>query len=142
MKKTHIIIFWALLLGLSLQSCNNASNGPAPAGSTTNAHLLKTWKTSQVLEASTNVTAAYASYGITFEEVNGQKNFSLVNRTGTTQTGTWNLSTDQTTLTLTLADGTSITLSGVSISANELKYTSNETGKTGNVNIDFTLIPA
>ena len=140
MKKIHIIILWALF-ALASQSCNNATVDPTQTGSTTNADLLKAWKASQVTEGSTDVTSAYASYRITFEETNGQKTFSLTTRTGTTQTGSWALSTDQTTLTLTLASGGSITLSGVVISATELKYTSNETGKTGSVNVSFTLIP-
>ncbi|OJJ19186.1 hypothetical protein BKI52_20455 [marine bacterium AO1-C] len=142
MKKTHIVILWALLIGLALQSCNNTNNDPAPTSTTTNANLLNTWKASQVLESGTDITTAYASYRITFAEASGQQTFSLTTRTGTTQTGTWVLSTDQTTLTLTLADGTSLTFSGVSISASELKYTSNETGKTGSVSVNFTLIPA
>ncbi|HAS46581.1 MAG TPA: hypothetical protein DCS93_39225 [Microscillaceae bacterium] len=142
MKKTHIIILWTLLIGLALQSCNNTTNDPAPTGTTTNANLLNTWKVSQVLEVGADVTTAYTSYRITFAEANGQQTFNLTTRTGTTQTGTWALSTDQTTLTLTLADGTSLTFSGVNISASELKYTSSEAGKTGSVSVNFTLIPA
>lgn len=142
MKKTYIIILW-VMIALVSQSCNNADTpNPVLPGTTTNADLLKTWKASQVTEGSTDVTTSYASYRITFEEANGLKTFSLTTRTGTIEVGSWALSTDQTTLTLTLASGGEINLTGVVISASELKYTSNETGKTGSVNVSLTLIPA
>ena len=124
------------------QACNNGGDTPTPQGETTNPNLLKTWKASSVLEGTLDITSEFSSYRLTLAESGSDKTFTLIDRQGTSATGTWSISTDETTITLSVAGGASITLSGVSISANELKYTAAETGKNGQVNLSFTLIPA
>ncbi len=136
MKICYIIA----LVVVGLTACNKGGSDPAPS-TTTNQNLLKTWKASQVLEGTLNITNEFGQYRLTLEETNGTKSFRLVQRDGTSLTGSWEISTDETTLTLT-ASGNTLTLSGVSISANELKYTTAEQGKTGTVNLNFTLVPA
>ncbi|HAS40726.1 MAG TPA: hypothetical protein DCS93_09620 [Microscillaceae bacterium] len=125
---------------LVMPACNNSNDTPTP-GNTTNQNLLKTWKASQVLEGSLDVTGEFGQYRLTLAEANGNKTFTLIKRDGTSLTGSWEISADETTITLT-ANSNTITLSGVSVSASELKYTTDEQGKTGIVNLSFTLVPA
>lgn len=139
MKALYIIML-AAVLGLTACGNNSTNNDPVP-GSTTNQDLLKTWKVSTALEGSLDVSNEFSQYRLTFEETNNNKSFTLIQRDGTSLSGTWTISADQTTITLT-TNGNTITLNGVSITANELKYTTDEQGKTGLVNLSFTLIPA
>lgn len=126
-----------------VQACKKGGSDPTPTNNTTtNQDLLNTWKVSQVLEGSLDITGEFTQYRITFAESNGQKNFTLVDRQGTSTNGTWTISTNNTTITLSLSDSNSITLNGVSINASQLKYTADEQGKTGAVNLSFTLVPA
>ena len=143
MKKSYILFVLLALVMVFTQACNNGGgdNNNTTNPSTTNQDLLKTWKASSVLEGSLDITSEFSQYRITFSETNGSKDFTLVQRDGTSLTGTWSLSTDNTTITLTTG-GNTITLSGVSISATQLKYTADEQGKAGTVNLSFTLIPA
>lgn len=125
-----------------LQACGGGGdNGTPTPTSTTNQNLLKTWKASSVLENTLDITSEFSQYRITFAESGSDKTYTLIDRQGTSSTGTWSLSTDGTTLTLTPSGGTAITLSGVTISASELKYTAPEAGKAGTVTLSFTLIP-
>lgn len=133
------ILVYALLLTI-LFACNNADD-PAPNG-TSNPDLLKTWKVSQVLEETLNITSEFTQYRITFAESGADKTYTLVDRQGTSSTGSWSLSTDGITLNLTPLGGTVITLTGVTISVSELKYVVPEASKTGIVTLSFTLVPA
>ena len=145
MRKTIIFFAWCVLSVFAFTSCGGGSDDtptPTPGSTTTNANLLKNWKASQVLEGTLDITSEFASYRIQFEDTNNEKKFTLTNRQGTSLSGTWALSTDETTLTLTFADGTTLTLNNVSISASELKYKADEQGKAGAVTLSFTLIPA
>lgn len=119
---------------------DNGGGGTTP--STTNEDLLKTWKASSVLENTLDITSEFTQYRITFADANSSKTYTLVDRQGTSSTGTWALSTDGSTLTLTPSGGTAVTLTGVSITATQLKYTAPETGKAGAVTLSFTLVPA
>lgn len=139
MKALYIILL-AAVLGLTACGNNNSNNDPVPGG-TTNQELLKTWKVSMALEGTIDISNEFSQYRLTLEEANNNNKFILVQRDGTSLTGSWAISADQTTITLT-TNGNTITLSGVSITANELKYTTDEQGKTGLVNLSFTLIPA
>lgn len=141
MKKSYVFILAALLMVFT-QSCGKKSD-PAPSGggTITNQDLLKTWKVSEALEGTLDITAEFTAYRITFADDGTNKTVTLTNRQGTTTTGTWAISTDNTEITLTTG-GTSIKLTGVSITASQLKYTGNETGKTGQVAVSFTLTPA
>ncbi|OJJ22080.1 hypothetical protein BKI52_08555 [marine bacterium AO1-C] len=139
MKALYSLVL-ALGVIVALQACKKNDNTPTP-GDITNQNLLKAWKVSQVLEGSLDVTSAFSQYRLTLEETNGSKTFTLVKRDGTSLTGSWDISTDETTITLT-ATGNTITLSSVSISDSELKYTAEEQGKAGTVNVNFILIPA
>ena len=136
MKTLYIVV----LLAIGLAACKNNSSDPAP-GNTTNQNLLNTWKVSQVLEGALDITSEFSQYRLTFEESNGSKNFTLVKQDGTSFTGSWEISTDETTITLT-TNGNVVTLSGVRISASELKYATDEDGKTGLVRLNFVLGPA
>ncbi len=139
MRKLTLLLSLALMLGF-IVSCKKKSD-PTPV-STVNQHLLKTWKASKVLENTLDITSAFSAYRITFEETNGEKKFTLVDRQGTTSAGTWTMATDETSITLTYASGSAQTLSTVSTGESELKYTSKEQGKAGDVSLVFTLIPA
>ena len=140
MKISYYI--WGLMMAILLvmPACNNSNDTPTP-GNTTNQNLLKTWKVSQVLEGSLDISGEFSQYRLTLAEANGNKTFTLIKRDGTSLTGSWEISADETTITLT-ANSNTITLSGVSVSASELKYTTDEQGKTGIVNLSFTLVPA
>lgn len=125
------------------QACGGGGdNGGGGTPSTTNEDLLKTWKASSVLENTLDITSEFTQYRITFADANSSKTYTLVDRQGTSTTGTWALSTDGTTITLTPSGGSAVTLSGVSITATQLKYTAPEAGKAGTVNLSFTLVPA
>ncbi|OJJ17695.1 hypothetical protein BKI52_27930 [marine bacterium AO1-C] len=140
MKKIYIVL--CLIVSVwALQACKKNNDNPTPA-STTNQNLLNTWKVSQVLEGSLDVTAEFTAYRLTLNESNGNKSFSLTDRQGTTITGNWSISTDETTLTLTPIGAADITFSNVTISVGELKYNGIIQGKTGNLTLAFTLIPA
>ncbi|OJJ22076.1 hypothetical protein BKI52_08535 [marine bacterium AO1-C] len=138
--RTSYIWGLVMVIFLAFPACKNSDNTPTP-GNTTNQNLLKTWKVSQVLEGSLNITSEFSQYRLMLNEANGNKDFTLVQRDGTSITGSWGISTDETTITLT-TNGNTITLSGVSISASELKYTADEQGKAGAVSLAFTLVPA
>ena len=142
--KKYLLLFIVGLVMVLTQACSSGSDStPTPqGGTTTNQDLLKTWKTSSVLEGNLDITSEFSNYRLTFAESGSDKTFTLVDRQGTSVSGTWSLSTDQTTITLNVTGGSSITLSGVSISANELKYTADEAGKAGQVTLSFTLVPA
>ncbi|OJJ22078.1 hypothetical protein BKI52_08545 [marine bacterium AO1-C] len=138
--KTSYIWGLVMIIFLTLPACKNSDNTPTP-GNTANQNLLKTWKVSQVLEGSLDITSEFIQYRLTLNEANGSKDFTLIQRDGTSITGSWDISTDETTITLTTS-GNAIILNGVSISASELKYTADEQGKAGVVNLSFTLAPA
>ena len=140
MKVSYYI--WGLIMValLVMPACNNSNDTPTP-GNTTNQNLLKTWKVSQVLEGSLDISGEFSQYRLTLAEASGNKTFTLIKRDGTSLAGTWEISGDETTITLT-ANGNAITLNRVSITASELKYTADEQGKTGVVNLSFTLVPA
>ena len=142
MKTSYI---WILLLAIivSLSACKKSDNAPNPAPNPPiQSALIKTWKVSLVQEAGfVDITGVFSQYRLTFEETNGSKNFTLVQRDGTSVTGTWDISGDGTTITLNTGSNT-ITLSEVSISDSSLKYTTDEQGKTGLVKLNFSLIPA
>ena len=89
-----------------------------------------------------DVTAEYTVYRITFADDGTTKSYTLVDRAGTTTTGVWTITGDKTSITLTPSSGTAVTLTGVTFSASELKYTGSDTGKAGAVTLNFTLIPA
>ena len=140
MKKSYI---WILLLAsfVGFTACKKSNDNPTPTpGSTTNQNLLKTWKVSSVTEGSLDITSEFSQYRLTFTETNDTKEFTLVQRDGTSVSGSWAISSDETTITLT-TNGNTITLSGVSITASELKYATDEQGKAGAVNLNFVLIP-
>lgn len=139
MKKFSLLLCWLLIAGFA-QSCKKKKDNPTPSASYQ--QLLKTWKPGKVLENTLDISASYKVYQITFEEANQEKKFTLVNRQATTLNGTWTISTDQTTITLTFADKTTQTLSSVAFSTNELKYTAEEQAKSGKVNLNFALVPA
>ncbi|OJJ19553.1 hypothetical protein BKI52_22360 [marine bacterium AO1-C] len=141
MKKYIVFTLVAAVMVL-MQACGGGGNDNPTPTSTTDPNLLNTWKVSQVLENSLDITSEFTQYRITFAESGSSKTYTLVSRTGTTSTGTWALSTDGTSITLTPSGGTAVTLSGVSITATQLKYNADEAGKAGNVNLAFTLIPA
>jgi hypothetical protein len=131
-----------ILVTMGLSSCKKSNDAPSPAaGGTANANLLKTWKVSEVLEGTIDVTSEFNQYRLTFAEADGNKTFTLVKRDGTTVTGTWSISDDETSIDLT-ENGNTTRLSGLSISASTLKYSADETGKTGAIQLAFTLMPA
>lgn len=136
-------IWMALILAtMGLSSCKKSSDAPSPiAGGTANTNLLKTWKVSEVLEGTIDITSEFSQYSLTFAEADGNKTYTLVKRDGTTVTGIWSISDDETSIDLT-ENGTTTRLSGLSISASTLKYSADETGKTGTIKLAFTLIPA
>lgn len=145
MRRSIVFFVICAFFMVALQSCGGGGGGdPAPTGGTggtgTNSDLLKTWKVSQVLEGSLDITSAFTAYQITFNE--SGNTFTLVSRQGTTLEGTWALASDETSMTLTFSDGSVLNLTGVSISSSQLKYTTNEQGKTGLVQVAFTLVPA
>lgn len=139
MKKLPVLLLLTLVLGFTV-SCKKKTN-PTPTSST-NQNLLKTWKPSKVLENTLDVTSSFSAYRITFEEANGEKKFTLVDRQSKTLTGTWAIASDETTITLTFADKSTKVFSSVSIAAGELKYTGKEQGKAGDVSVTFVLVPA
>jgi len=140
MKKSYIFILAALMM-VCAQGCENKNN-PTPGGNTIdNQDLLKTWKVSLAQEGTLDVTAEFSAYRIAFADDGTNKTVTLTDRQGTTTTGTWAISADNTEITLTI-NGTSTKLTGVSIASNQLRYTGSETGKTGQVTIIFTLSPA
>jgi len=142
MNKTFVGLMVALVMTFT-QACNQGNNGnPTPQGSATNQSLLKTWKVSSVLESSLDITSEFSNYRITFNESGNNKTFILVNRQGVSTTGTWSISTDETKITLNITGGAAITLAGVIIGTNQLKYTADEIGKTGQVTLSFALIPS
>ncbi len=141
MKKAFLFSIIAFVMAFT-QACKKKGDGPTPQETTTNPNLLKTWKVSSVLEGTLDITSEFGSYRLTLTESGNNKTFILIDRQGTSTTGTWSISTDETTITLNATGGSSITFTGVGISANELKYTAAETGKNGQVNLSFTLIPA
>ena len=138
MKISYI---WGLIMValLVMPACNNSNDNPTP--NPINPNLLNIWKVAQVLEGSLDVSSEFSQYRLTLAEASGNKTFTLIKRDGTSLTGSWDISTDETTITLT-ASGNTITFNNVSITAGELKYTAEEQGKTGTVNLSFTLIPA
>lgn len=138
--KKYIVLTLVAAFMVFAQACKKSDNNPTPT-STTDPNLLNTWKVSQVLENALDITAEFTQYRITFAESGSDKTYTLVDRQGTTSTGTWSISTDGSTITLTSGSST-VTLTGVSISASELKYGAAEAGKAGSVNLSFTLIPA
>ncbi|WP_299458568.1 lipocalin family protein [uncultured Microscilla sp.] len=140
MKRTHIFLVLVAMVAVFSQSCKKKNDNPAPT--IENPELLKAWKVSQALEGTLDVTAEFSQYRLTLADDGTTKSYTLVDRTGTSSTGTWALSTDKTTLTLTPASGTAVTYSSVSFSASELKYQGSTTGKGGSVTINFVLVPA
>ncbi|HAS46428.1 MAG TPA: hypothetical protein DCS93_38460 [Microscillaceae bacterium] len=138
MKKYIVLTLVAAVMVL-VQACGGSDDNPTP-GSSTDTNLLKTWKVSQVLENSLDITAEFTQYRITFAESGTTKTYTLVDRQGTSSNGSWSQSTDGSTITLT-AGGSSVTLTGVTITATQLKYSADEAGKAGAINLSFTLIP-
>ncbi|EAY24829.1 lipocalin family protein [Microscilla marina] len=140
MKRTHLFLVLVAMVAVFSQSCKkkNDDNGPVIE----NTELLKAWKVSNALEGTLDVTAEFSQYRLTLANDGTTKSYTLVDRSGTSTTGTWALSTDKTSLTLTPSTGTAITYSAVSFSATELKYQGSTTGKGGSVTINFTLVPA
>ena len=138
--RKYIVLALVAAVMVIVQACGGGGdNNPTPT-STTNANLLKTWKVSQVLENTLNITAEFTQYRITFAESGTNKTYTLVDRQGTSTNGTWTQSGDGSTITLT-AGSSSVTLNGVTISASQLQYTADEAGKAGAVSLSFTLIP-
>lgn len=146
MKSKFLLFAICALFVATLASCGGGGDDPTPSGggggTTTNSDLLDTWKVSAVKEGTQDITAAFSAYRITFADDNGTKSFTLINRQGNTLTGTWALSSNETDLTLTFSDNTTLKLTNVSISSSKLSYTADEQGKTGPVSLSFTLIPA
>ncbi|WP_075164021.1 lipocalin family protein [Microscilla marina] len=147
MKKIFLFSIIALVMVFT-QACKKGGNdNPAPTptppgGGATNQNLLKTWKVSSVMEGNLDVTSEYSSYFLVLTESDGNKVFTLIDHQGNNTEGTWSITTDETTITLNETEGATTTLSAVSISASQLKYTTSETGKTGQVTLSFTLIPS
>ncbi|EAY32047.1 lipocalin family protein [Microscilla marina] len=139
MKKVSIFLVLIAMVAVFTQSCKKKDN---PGPTIENTELHKTWKVSNALEGTLDVTAQFTQYRLTLADDGTTKSYTLVDRTGTSTTGTWALSTDKTSLTLTPASGTALVYNSVEFSNAELKYQGNETGKSGNVSISFTLVPA
>lgn len=139
MKKTHIFLVLIAMVALFAQSCKKKDN---PGPTIENTDLLRAWKVSKALEGTLEVTSEFTQYRLTLADDGTTKSYTLVDKSGTSTTGTWALSTDKSSLTLTPASGTAITYTNVKFSATELTYTGQITGKNGNVDISFTLIPA
>lgn len=136
MKKSHIFLVLVALVMVFGQSCKKKDD---PIQIVENQDLLGVWKATNVLEGSLDVTSEYSNYLLTFADDLTTKSYVLVDRLSTSSKGTWSISTDKTTITLTPESGTAKTISAVSFSATELKYTSEETGKSGQVTLSFTL---
>lgn len=139
MKKLHVFLVLVAMVALFAQGCKKKSE---PGPTIENSELLNTWKVSNALEGTVDVTTQFDQYRLTLADDGTTKSYTLVDRTGTSTKGTWTLAADKTTLTLTPDTGTASTYSSLSFSATELKYSAQETGKAGNVSISFTLIPA
>lgn len=140
------IYLWVLVLVVLIQACGGKDDQLDPIPGSGKQLLLvqngTAWKVSRVLSATNiNVTAEYTAYRITFEDTDGTKRFTLVNRQGVTQPGTWSISGDETTITLNFADGNTQTLSSVTVGAGDLQYTTEEQSKTGALKLFFKLIP-
>lgn len=140
MKTRHIFLALLALVAVFTQSCkkDDGNNGPTIA----NQELLKAWKVSSAMEGTIDVTAEFTQYRLTLADDGTTKSYTLVDRSGTSTTGTWTLSDDKTSLTITPSSGTAVTFTAVSFSASELKYQGTTTGKAGQVTISFTLVPA
>lgn len=141
-KHSYVVCLLALLM-FTAQSCKKKSD-PAPAGtSISHPDLLNTWKVSKVLEGSIDVTTAFDAYRITFADDGTNKTYTLIDRQGTTTEGAWAIDTGSTEITLSPTGGaTVVKLTGVKIAADKLEYVGSTTGKTGQVSLSFTLIPA
>lgn len=136
MKRQRIFALLVLIIGFT-QACI-PDEKPIPKFE--NQDLLKVWEISKVLENTLDITDEFSQYTIRFIDDGIDKTFILSNQQGT-QVGSWTISTDKNTITLTVNNGPTITLYEVSFNANKLKYKSDETGKAGPVTIDFILVP-
>lgn len=139
MKKSYILMLLVVVFA-TLQGCKKSNDNPTPT--IENTDLLRAWKVSSVLEGTLDITAQYTAYKLTFADDGTTKSYTLVDRSGNTTAGTWAITSDKTSITLTPSSGTATTFSSVSFSATELKYTGDDTGKTGAVTLNFTLVPA
>lgn len=139
MKRLHVFFVLVAMVALFAQGCKKKSE---PGPTIENSELLNTWKVSNALEGTIDVTAQFTQYRLTLADDGTTKSYTLVDRAGTSTKGTWTLAADKKSITLTPESGTAVTYSEVTFSATELKYSAQETGKAGNVNISFTLIPA
>jgi hypothetical protein len=141
MKTRHIFLALLALVAVFTQSCKKSEggdNGPT----IDNQELLKTWKVSKAMEGTIDVTAEFTQYRLTLADDGTTKSYTLVDRSGTSTTGSWTLSDDKTSLTITPSSGTAVTFTAVSFNTDQLQYQGTTTGKAGQVTISFTLVPA
>jgi hypothetical protein len=141
MKTRHIFLALLALVAVFTQSCKKSEggdNGPT----IDNQEVLKTWKVSKAMEGTIDVTAEFTQYRLTLADDGTTKSYTLVDRSGTSTTGSWTLSDDKTSLTITPSSGTAVTFTAVSFNTDQLQYQGTTTGKAGQVTISFTLVPA
>ncbi|OJJ21261.1 hypothetical protein BKI52_11900 [marine bacterium AO1-C] len=115
----------------------STSDAPTPD---TLSELINKWKVESVLVGTTDVTAQYTNYTIEFKEDN---TYLLTKADGGNEEGSWVISSDNKTITITPTGGTAISFTETNISATKLTYNAEEvSAKTGTVTVTFTLIPA
>ncbi|HAS40410.1 MAG TPA: hypothetical protein DCS93_08025 [Microscillaceae bacterium] len=135
MKKAITYITYSFIACFMI-ACNT-SDAPTPD---TLSELVNKWKVESVLFGSTDVTAQYTNYTIEFKEDN---TYLLTKADGSSEAGSWTVSSDNKTITITPTGGTAINFTEATISATKLTYNAEEvSAKTGTVAVTFTLVPA
>jgi hypothetical protein len=144
------ILYLCIVIVLLGSSCKK--NNPAPAPSQKAALLVKTWKVNKVTDAGQNrviyqnplpagssVSEDYSRYQFSFSS----KTYSHVDKTGTSSSGSWELSADETKLILDKGvAGKETVLTIGELSGSSLKYGFTESSsKTGNRELSFELTP-
>lgn len=91
------------------------------------------------MAGTTDITAQYASYAIEFKDDN---TYILIKADASSETGSWSVSSDNKTITVTPTGATAINFTEATISATKLTYNSaGVSAKTGTITVTFTLVP-
>lgn len=125
------------LFVLLATSCNNNNNAPTP--NTTN-EIIGKWKAQKVTDETNNMdlTAQYNQYSL---EIKGDNSYNLTQKDGSSESGSWSLSSDGTIINLSPSSGGFKALTQVNTNNNQLQFKATENDqKTGQIILAFVLI--
>lgn len=133
-QKRQLIILLLVIVTVGIYANCGPKKDPEPPP--INENLFNTWKVSKVTAVTTDVTADYEKYQITFER---EGSYSLIDQLGAMQTGRWELDYDD--VIYLWDEKNSVYFFEVTITPTELKFSIYREDKTKTVKISFVMNP-